>query len=563
MPSTRLLYQRSILFEIVNVKNPGEIVSAFTLCIPPESYENVQSQRVSRTNTFGGLFIDDYGPGVAKITISGTTGNQEMRATYIPGGGGSLERYTGKSALFALRNKIGRYKALLSGRGYENYEMRMYDLSTVPDMDNLDTIKDAATDAWLVSLDDFKISRSKEKPLWYSYSIELVGIAPLPSVRKKKGDLMGSFFSSTGEFSIESLEAEINASLAPILVPLEKVFLQDIVGALTRGITTVRNTYSWSQDTLASINDVFSTIADLEVDLVEYINSAENLIDLGSDTLHKIFEVAKFPGALAKTALFQVVSTMNSVEVEMAATPEVAEIMGDNYDYTMQLCEEVKRAAARIVVFGKSQKADSEITVNVAGRNFSIYGTRSTTASGGTTLERLAAENYGDPSLALLIGIFNGITNDDISVGDTIRIPLVVRVARADDNKIFSWDKQSNYGADIRLSSSPARIVVAESGDFSVIDGEDNLLQAINMRLNETLGKRLRLTVYGLSNSFGSSRNNSAPVGYIMTNLKDTLRQDPRIKSIDAIKLLGAGDNLKIAFNAQAIEDLVQFEGGI
>jgi hypothetical protein len=41
------------------------------------------------------------------------------------------------------------------------------------------------------------------------------------------------------------------------------------------------------------------------------------------------------------------------------------------------------------------------------------------------------------------------------------------------------------------------------------------------------------------------------------------LKQDPRIKSIDTIKLLGEGDKLKIAFNAQAIEDLVQFEGGI
>jgi len=110
------LYQKSILLEVINLRNPGEIVSAFTLTIPPDQFEVVQSQRITRTKTFGGVFQDDYGLDTAKISISGTTGNNDLRATYIPGKGGALEEYSGKAAIYVLRDRIGRYKNLLAGK---------------------------------------------------------------------------------------------------------------------------------------------------------------------------------------------------------------------------------------------------------------------------------------------------------------------------------------------------------------------------------------------------------------------------------------------------------------
>jgi hypothetical protein len=95
------LYKKSILFEILNKKNPGEIVNAFTLTIPPDSIEIIQSQRITRTKTFGGVFEDDYGLDTAKITISGNTGNQEFRSTFIPGKG-AAQSYTGRMLFLPL-----------------------------------------------------------------------------------------------------------------------------------------------------------------------------------------------------------------------------------------------------------------------------------------------------------------------------------------------------------------------------------------------------------------------------------------------------------------------------
>lgn len=557
------LYQKSILFEIINIKNPSEIVSAFTLTIPPDSIEITQSQRITRTKTFGGMFLDDYGLDVAKITISGTTGNQDLRATYIPGKGGALEQYSGKTAIYAFRDKIARYKNLLAGKGFESYEMRMYDLSTIPDASQLDQINDSTTDGWVVSLDDFKMSRSKDKPLWYNYSIELVGLYPLPTPRPKTPDVMDEPPAPTGSEDLATVASEVNAGKAPVKVPTSKDWLQDAINGMRRCVNAVKNAYAWSANILNKIDNVFATLDDLEGLVVEYIHSSGNLLTEGFGFYSKIFEIAKFPGAVAVAAMQTTNQVMQAIEDQMEYTAAIPEVLGDDYDYVVQLCEETKRIGARIVNFGKSQSADTEVTVQTGGQTVTIYGTISVTADSSTTLEKLAAQYYGDPSLAVLIAMYNGITNNDITPGMTIKIPQTVRAALVLDNKIYSWSRESNYGTDILLAAVPHSVamVIAESGDFSYVSGKDNLLQAINLRLNEKLGKRLRLTVYGLSVAIGSPRMNTAPIGYILSNLRDTLKQDPRVKSIDSIKLNGVGDSLYVSFNVQAISDIASYEG--
>lgn len=575
------LYQKSILFEVINIKNPSEIVSAFTLTIPPDSIEIVQGQRVTRTKTFGGVFIDDYGLDTAKITISGTTGNGDLRATFIPGKSGMLEQYSGKSAIYAFRDKIARYKTLLNGKGVESYEMRMYDLSTISDANALEIIQDSSTDGWVVSLDDFKISRSKERPLWYNYSIELVGLYPLPSPRPKAADVMDPITSPSGDSTLNTLATELNKGQDPVKVPISKDWLRDAINGMRRCLNAIRNAYAWSSNTLNSIDNVFATINDLEGLIVEYIHASGNIITEGFGFYSKIFEIARFPGAIAVATMKLVNQVMQSIEDQIEFTASIKEVLGEDYNYVEQLCEETKRIAARIVTFGKSQAADTDINVKAGNIDITIYGTFSVIASSSTTLEKLAAEYYGDPSLALLIALFNGISNEDISPGMTIKIPRTIRSITYLDNKIYSWTRSSNYGTDIQLSPVPTAsnnaspspsgnsqpssnavtLVIAESGDFSYVSGKSNLIQAINSRLNENLGKRLQLTVYGLSSAVGAARSNTAPIGYIISNIRDTLKQDPRIKAIEGIKLKGIGDSLYISFNVQAISDSISYEG--
>jgi hypothetical protein len=575
------LYQKSVLFEIINLKNPSEVVAAFTLTIPPEQFEVVQSQRISRTKTFGGVFQDDYGLDTAKITISGTTGNSELRASYIPGQGGAVEQYTGKDAIYVFRDKIARYKNLLVGKGLESYEMRMYDLSTMPDISALDNIQSSATDGWVVSLDDFKMSRNKDKPLWYNYSIELVGIYPLTTPRPKPGEVMDPLPLPTGPATLRALDSEINDGVpletrytVPILgevsaeiqnvpVPTNSDWLQDAIGAIRRCINAVKDSYAWANNVLQSIDNVFALVDDLEDLVIEYIHASGNLLTTGIGYYSKIFEIARFPGSMAVAVMEEVNDVMQSISNAVEYTASIGETLGDDYDYVLQLCEETKRIAARMVTFGKAQSADSNINVNTSSRTVTVYGSTVTTATAATTLEQLAAQNYGDPNLSSLIAIFNGITNDDIEVGMPIKIPQIVRTPIVEDNALYSWDKDSNFGTDIHLEPGEGYValVIDESGDFSIVSGEATLIQAINSRLNESLGKRLQLTVYGLTSGVGAANSNTAPIAYVLTNLKDTLCQDPRILDVTNIKLLGQGDRLSISCTIVTVDDVISYQG--
>lgn len=575
------LYQKSVLFEIINLKNPSEVVAAFTLTIPPEQFEVVQSQRISRTKTFGGVFQDDYGLDTAKITISGTTGNSELRASYIPGQGGAVEHYSGKDAIYVFRDKIARYKNLLVGKGLESYEMRMYDLSTMPDISALDNIQSSATDGWVVSLDDFKMSRNKDKPLWYNYSIELVGIYPLTTPRPKPGEVMDPLPLPTGPATLRALDSELNggvslesrytasilggvsAEIQNVPTPTSSDWLQDAIGAIRRCVNAVRDAYAWANNILQSIDNVFSLLDDLEDLVVEYIHASGNLLTTGIGYYSKLFAIAKFPGSVAVAVMEEVNDVMQSVSNAVEYTTSIGEALGDDYDYVLQLCEETKRIAARMVTFGKAQSADSNIDVNIGSRTVTVYGSIVITATAATTFEQLAAQNYGDPNLASLIAIFNGITNDDIEVGMPIRIPQIVRTTVVEDNALYSWTKDSNFGSDIYLEPGEGYValVIDESGDFSVVSGEDTLIQAINSRLNESLGKRLQLTVYGLVAGIGTANSNTAPIAYVLTNLKDTLCQDPRILDVTNIKLLGQGDRLSISCTIITVDDIISYQG--
>jgi len=443
--------------------------------------------------------------------------------------------------------------------------MRLYDLSTLPNARGMESIQSTATDGWIVSLDDFKISRSKDRPLWYSYSIELTGIAPLPLVRPKAPSVMDQPPEPTGESSIQSLQSELNEGKDLIKVPTSKDWLQDAISTLRRCVNAVKNAYSWSANLINSIDNVFATIDDLENLTVEYIHASGNLLTSGFGFYNKLFEIAKFPGSLAVATVEEVNDLMNEIEDTMEYTASIQEVLGEDYDYVVQVCEETKRVTARIATYGKSQQADTNITVEVNSEPVTIFGSTTRIATGATTLEGLAAEYYGDPSLAALIGLFNGITNEDIELGMTLRIPQITRSTQIETNRIYSWDRASNYGTDIRFDPAQhsVELAISEAGDFLYISGKDNIIQAINMRLNERLGKRLRLSVYGLTAAFGSARSNLAPVGYIVTNLEDTLKQDPRVKSITNIKLLGDGDNLQVTFNVSTIEDQILYEGVI
>jgi len=204
------IWKKSFLLEIVSSgSQPSEL---FTFSLPPQNIETIYPQRVSETKTFGGLFVDDYGSDVAKITLSGNTGNSEIKCIYR-GTRGDLW-LSGKEEIYYIRDHIVRYK-----ENYSDAKLYLYNLATVADDQITDKNYDTATDSWEVILKDFKVSQSKDRPFWYAYSIEFTGLRILG---KEKEATTAGVTRTTD--SITLLD-DADAAVAPLEDPEEVMML--------------------------------------------------------------------------------------------------------------------------------------------------------------------------------------------------------------------------------------------------------------------------------------------------------------------------------------------------
>jgi hypothetical protein len=177
-----------------------------------------------------------------------------------------------------------------------------------------------------------------------------------------------------------------------------------------------------------------------------------------------------------------------------------------------------------------------------------------------TTLEQLAATYLGNPDMAQVIALINGIASDEaISPGDVLVIP-----ALSSDTPISlvfnKKDRRDAIGTDIAHKNGKFAF---SGGDFAVVAGDTNIEQAIGMRLAESLGNRMRLSVYGIRNVAGMP--SAVAAAYIATSVKDTVLQDPRIDRIENLYFSGSrADALYIEFDYYTINGTPQkYQGGI
>jgi len=550
------LNRKSILFEVISRKNPSKPVEAYILNIPPESVEIEEPQRVSRTKTFGGQFEDDYGPDNLRITISGNTGSTHLRKTYALD---TNEELDGKSAFFYFRNHIIRYKGRV--KNYQDYDLIMYDLSSAYDAltdEGHGIIRSGrGMDAYVVSLDKFKLSRSKEKPLFYNYTIELETLRVLGT--------------TTGETKS----------------PVKQEPPIDWIGNLRRSIN--------------SIGSVLSKVKDVKDQAESSIDLAEEVVEKITNYWERTVDILTYPTGLIKRFFGAIRNIGEALDQTATATLlTIYSIEDDVYSLIDSTKQNVKsssslvtysktpnvRGSQRIplnsisnstynmnILYGELSDTEAEIKSLIisAYKNglpesseVEIYGYIPVIADAGTTMEGLSAEYYNNPSLWEIIAIVNSILDDsEIEIGSTIRVPVLVQGGTNTNNFIFSSFSDDIYGKDIRIDGN-GNLIATAAGDLAVQEGVNNLVQALNIRLNEFLGYRLRLTVYGIR-SFVGSASTAAPITYILANIRDTIMQDPRVAAVDNIKLKGVGDKLYVSFDIRTIRvnEIVPFTGTI
>jgi len=561
MPIVQDVYKKSILFEIVNRKTPSVPIEAFTLTIPPESMDIEEEQRISRTKTFGGLFVDDYGPDNPKIVIAGNTGGSEERRTYVSNSLAASvpEKLNGRESFFYFRNRIMRYKDQKKFLpNYADFDLIVYDLSSVQEYlftTERQSIVKSEAEAYVVSLEKFKMTRNKEKPFFYNYSIELIVLRVLGT--------------STG--TIRSLVSKSNP----------RNLIQDlrrVIRVIQAKFTTVKN-------------------------IKDQIEDAINLIDQLSEQIDSFFrqtiDIITYPASLATLLFSRIKSVADAIGGLGESWAEARGMIVEDYYKMVLMTTEALAASAAMVTYGKTSSAagrgiikyysqpslaesptkrlsdlteqEAEIVENLLDKSIDeqdvvyVYGHISIKIDSTTSLEKLALEYYGDASLQELIAVYNKLEDStDLEIGSTLKVPVLIQGDVPSNNFIYSQDLIDVYGADILLDNL-GNPVIGESGDYLRVGGVDNVIQALNLRLNQSLGSRLRLTVYGINANVGSAANRFAPISYILANIKETVMQDPRVSNVLNSSLRGDGDKLYISFDTHTIKvgDSIPFKGGI
>ena len=527
-------WRKSILIEIVQKQNPANVIEAFTLTKPPESMEIRVSQRVSRSKTFGGVFEDDYGVDNDMISISGDTGGMNVFEVYRRSLASKI--MNGKEAIYYLRDNIIKYKDKNLST-YDNYELRVYDLSAAPEDFNrkLNTANTFLYDGYVCSLDDFQITRSKDKPLFYNFKIDFFVTRPL-GVKIKRSS-----------------------------------FSLPLVDNLIQVVEKIETTLSTLNETLISLESVTSQITQG----IQYASELKNQI---TSYVNRTADLVRYPASAAKTLLDTVKGIRNSIYDIPQNFADFFEAFGDDWIDVVESTKELVGASNYMVAKGKTPDASATATLSFSSSGSSVgsgigqidsqeetitvYGRTYKTVTSTTTLEKLSFESYGNPDYSKLIAEYNGITsNDEISAGDLLAIPILREIDTNIDNQIFDSQGIDAYGVDAAIGKNN-EILFLNTGDFALVAGEENLVQSLNLMFSETLGARIRLTSYGILVQIGSS--GETPISYIIANIKDAVIQNPRIKEMSNISVKSNADNILIAFDfVTNVGNTVEYRGAV
>lgn len=537
-------YRNAYMLEFRN----GETVQdVFTFSVPPQNEEFDSPQRINETKTFGGSVIDDYGNDTQKITLSGTTGNPEKKIIYC--GNKGRKHKTGEEEAIMLQKLLEEYGKYSKLNGKKVYLYRLNNsVSTV-----------TSEFWWRVNIQDFSIKRSKDNPLFYSYTITMIGYKPdtivteltfLTNMLAGIKDLCQKIDNLVDKLEKGLSYVRAGADIVATIRIGTKAVLQkveDIENVLTGYIDAVTDAVD---ETKSLAKDVFSHTRRIVGASVDFVNSAGILYQASKDLCDFVASFGSgdnqinisFWESTGKefTEIFDIwTNTARDIEDCTNEVIATSRRIGDKYSFA--------------VIPGDETTDD---------RAIQIYGYKFLTLSEGQSWDSLARQYYGSAEYGSLISTFNSMSGykPKLEAGNKILIPLLKDTVNGEqNNEIFNVaGEKDNMGKDVAISESGDLKV--KSGDIDVTSEEDTLAQSLLARLTTDITSRCRQVAYGIRPDIGSPVLNT----YILASIQETIEADPRVLTVEEITYVGKGDKLDIKVNYTDINGIKQnFAGQI
>lgn len=217
----------------------------------------------------------------------------------------------------------------------------------------------------------------------------------------------------------------------------------------------------------------------------------------------------------------------------------------DKQDAVVENCAQFVDIASSLLCSAKEKQSNVTQVIYVDNNGndavLNVYDFNFYTWKSTDTFDNLANDFLGDASLGTVLAYYNKVVNEsELKAGTKIKIPVLKESVSNTNNKIYAIPAmQDNYGIDICISDNGD--FSATGGDLGFVSGSANLSQAIALRLTTASKKRIRLTSYGIRATAG---DNVALKSYLVGSIEQTVKADPRIKSIESLSFKGDGDKL-------------------
>lgn len=168
-PSSQKAAERPISFFLNDGASIGAFVEPVVLSVPPEALSRQDPSRINVVQTLGGAWADNFGPGLAGITISGHTGwRRDAGLSLQSNGQDGVDRFLRLRDTVFSQWHSRRAAAVLAGRDPNDVHLVLTD----------------ALDRFTVTVapQSFVLQRSRSRPLLMQYQISLSvlydGVAP-------------------------------------------------------------------------------------------------------------------------------------------------------------------------------------------------------------------------------------------------------------------------------------------------------------------------------------------------------------------------------------------------
>lgn len=532
---------------LLEFKINGTLTDAFTFSVPPESEEFVFPQRRSETKTFGGLVVADYGNDAVQIDLSGSTINQELKLIYKSRLG--MAMMTGEQEAFYLRDLLKKYG---TRDKLQNKEVYLYSLN------GGGTKTTHNPKWWKIYIGQLAINRSKDKPFCYNYKFSAIGA---PEVTRKK-----PLYNLNVINRINNALYDFNSNLSTVIAEMTSIadkieeyggaFIEELSGyignlnscidifngAATRYVSIISgiiNDTSYLVTDSLTLGDkvLFSAIRYFPTMVDDVWNSCQNLISAANNVANYCANLDEtftesywysiqelFDDSVSKEDISDAISTLGHQEVNLAKSifTSVSKNLND---------------ISVAVIPGEMNEDDKIITT---------YGYKVVALSDAeTNWDQLAQDYYGDASLSNLLATYNNLPTDEpLKPGQSILIPnLNMADSKTSENEVYnSPDVKDNYGKDLLIEDRDFGIY---NGDLAVVNGVDNLEQALLNRYSTLIGARIRVEAYGIQASIGDAL--SATSALIQSSVHQTTVEDPRVDSVEDISFQGKGDSLTVS----------------